>query len=88
MEEMVARGHEVHVFSPKVPEPKMVRQKFKIRLHEFTLWEMGRYTSLRNLKYLLYPGFLARMVVKAAKATPFDVIVSQHAISAVAAGTG
>ncbi len=86
MEEMVARGHEVHVFSPKVPDAEMVRQKFKIQLHEFTLWEMGRYTSLRNFKYLLYPGFLARMVAKAAKATPFDVIMSQHAISAVAAG--
>ena len=86
VEEMVARGHDVHVFSPKVPEPTMVREKFKIKLHEFNTWEMGRYTKLRNFKYLLYPRFLASMVEKAAKKTPYDVILSQHAISAVAAG--
>jgi glycosyltransferase involved in cell wall biosynthesis len=35
---------------------------------------------------LLYPFFLERMVVGAARDVKFDVIVSQHAISAVAAG--
>jgi len=47
---------------------------------------MGRYTPLRNLKYLVYPFFLQRMVELAARHVRFDLILSQHAISAVAAG--
>jgi len=47
---------------------------------------MGRYARLRNFKYLLYPFFLQRMVAEAAQATKFDLLLSQHAISAVAAG--
>ena len=86
VEELVARGHEVHIFCPKLADPELVRTKFKIRLHEFTTWEMGRYTKLRNFKYLLYPSFLQRMVERAAKEIRFDAILSQHAIAAVAAG--
>lgn len=47
---------------------------------------MGRYARLRNLKYLAYPFFLHRMVAAAARAVKFDLLLSQHAISAVAAG--
>jgi glycosyltransferase involved in cell wall biosynthesis len=47
---------------------------------------MGRYARLRNLKYLAYPFFLERMLVEAARTTKFDLLFSQHAISAVAAG--
>ena len=47
---------------------------------------MGRYARLRNFKYLLYPFFLQRMVAAAARTTKFDLLLSQHAISAVAAG--
>jgi len=47
---------------------------------------MGRYARLRNFKYLLYPFFLQRMVAEAARKTGFDLLLSQHAISAVAAG--
>ena len=47
---------------------------------------MGRYTALRNFKYLAYPFFLQRMVERAARFTRFDLVLSQHAISAVAAG--
>ena len=47
---------------------------------------MGRYAKLRNFKYLAYPFFLERMVAAAARETKFDLIFSQHAISAVAAG--
>jgi glycosyltransferase involved in cell wall biosynthesis len=86
VEEFVRRGHEVHLFCPGLADPKKVRDQFKIHLHEFTAWEMGRYTSLRNFKYLLYPTFLARLVERTARSTPFDCVVSQHAISAVAAG--
>lgn len=47
---------------------------------------MGRYAKLRNFKYLAYPYFLERMVADATRDVKFDLIVSQHAISAVAAG--
>ncbi len=86
VEEMVARGHEVHLFCPRLDHPDSVRQRFKVHLHEFTLWKMGRYASLRNFKYLAYPFFLQKLVAQAARATPFDLLFSQHAIAAVAAG--
>src|SRR5262245_1329127 len=47
---------------------------------------MGRYTSLRNFKYLAYPFFLERMVERCARGTDFDLALSQHTIAAVAAG--
>lgn len=86
VEEMIRRGHEVHVFCPQIPEADEVAKKFKIHLHQFTTWQMGRYASLRNIKYLAYPFFLKRMVLAAARDLKFDLIFSQHAISAVAAG--
>jgi glycosyltransferase involved in cell wall biosynthesis len=84
VDEFVARGHEVHLFCPKLADPAAVRERFKIHLHEFTLWKMGRYASLRNFKYLLYPFFLQRLVERSR--VPFDLVFSQHAISAVTAG--
>ena len=86
VEEMVRRGHEVHVFCPQIADAEKVAKKFQIRLHQFTAWQMGRYASLRNLKYLAYPFFLQRMVAAAARTVKFDLIFSQHAICAVAAG--
>jgi glycosyltransferase involved in cell wall biosynthesis len=86
VEEMVRRGHEVHVFCPQIAEAEAVKEKFHIHLHQFTAWQMGRYARLRNFKYLLYPSFLQRMVARAARTTKFDLLLSQHAISAVAAG--
>ncbi|MGD0745828.1 MAG: glycosyltransferase, partial [Verrucomicrobiota bacterium] len=86
VQEMVRRSHEVHVFCPQIAEPGSVEKKFRIRLHQFKQWQMGRYTRLRNFKYLLYPFFLQRMVAVAARETKFDLVLSQHAISAVAAG--
>jgi glycosyltransferase involved in cell wall biosynthesis len=67
VEEMVARGHEVHVFCPKLADAQLVREKFKVQLHEFTLWKMGRYAALRNFKYLLFPFFLQRLVERVAR---------------------
>ncbi len=84
VEELVRRGHEVHVFCPEIADAQNVESRFRIRLHEFNQWKMGRYAKLRNIKYLLYPWFLERMV--AAASIKFDLLVSQHAISAVAAG--
>ncbi len=84
--ELSRRNHAVHVFCPKLAEPDRVAKQFGIALHEFTAWPMGRYTSLRNFKYLLYPFFLRRLVEARARRERFDLILSQHAISAVAAG--
>lgn len=85
VEEMSRRGHAVHVFGPKIPDAESVAKRFGVRLHPFEKWEMGRYARLRNFKYLAYPFFLERMVA-AAGAQNFDLLFSQHAISAVAAG--
>jgi glycosyltransferase involved in cell wall biosynthesis len=86
VEEMVRRGHEVHVFCPQIADAAAVAKQFGIRLHLFTTWQMGRYAKLRNFKYLAYPFFLERMVAIAARKLKFDLVFSQHAISAVAAG--
>ena len=86
VEEMSRRGHEVHVFGPKISDADSVARKFGVTLHQFQKWEMGRYAKLRNFKYLAYPFFLERMVATEARETKFDLIFSQHAISAVAAG--
>ncbi len=86
VQEMVRRGHEVDIFCPKIENPLEVASKFGVRLHEFTAWQMGRYAAFRNLKYLAYPFFLQRMVRGAAIDRPFDLVFSQHAIAAVAAG--
>lgn len=86
VQELVRRGHEVHVFCPKLADAAAVEGRFGIEVHEFTTWQMGRYASGRNLKYVLYPFFLERMVSAAAGSLQFDVLISQHTISAVAAG--
>ncbi len=86
VQEMVRRGHKVHVFGPRIDDAEGVEKKFGVTLHPFTRWEMGRYAKFRNFKYLAYPFFLERMVAVAARETKFDLLLSQHAISAVAAG--
>ena len=84
--ELTQRGHEVHLFCPDFPDRDAVAARFGITAHPFTGWEMGRYTRLRSLKYLAYPGGLRRLVRRTARDISFDAILSQHAISAVAAG--
>jgi glycosyltransferase involved in cell wall biosynthesis len=86
VEELVRRGHEVHVFCPQIDDSAKVERMFQIRLHQFNKWKMGRYAKLRNVKYLVYPFFLERMVAAASRETKFDLLLSQHAISAAAAG--
>ena len=85
VQEMARRGHEVHVFSPQIADAENVQKKFGIKLHQFSKWPMGRYAKLRNFTYLAYPFFLERMVAAAAREIKFDLLFSQHAISAVAA---
>ncbi len=84
--EFVRRGHAVDVFGPELPDAAKVERDFGIRLRPFHLWKMGRYASLRTPKYLAYPLALERLVLAAARSTTFDLLFSQHAISAVAAG--
>lgn len=91
--EFVRRGHEVHLFGPRFPQQEAVAAEFGITVHPFTRWVMGRYTRLRNLKYLLYPSALAGLVRSTVAAEQvrhpgfrFDVLFAQHTISAVAAG--
>ncbi len=84
--ELTRRSHEVHLFCPDFPDRDTVAKRFGITVHPFTGWEMGRYTRLRSLKYLAYPGVLRRLVRRIARDISFDAILSQHAISAVAAG--
>ncbi|HEV8543821.1 MAG TPA: glycosyltransferase [Verrucomicrobiae bacterium] len=86
VEEMVGRGWEVQLFCPKIADPEGVRKRFGVNLHEFTTWEMGRYTKLRNAKYLIYPFFLQRLVERSTGGRPYDFLFSQHAIAAVTAG--
>jgi len=86
VEELVRRNHEIHIFCPRIAEPDAVEKKFRVHLHQFTTWKMGRYTRLRNFKYLLYPFFLQRMVADAARSIQFDLLLSQHSIAGVAAG--
>ncbi|MBM3881241.1 MAG: glycosyltransferase family 4 protein [Verrucomicrobia bacterium] len=84
--EFVRLGHEVHVFCPRLGTPEAVEKEFGIRVHAFRLWRMGRYTSWRTMKYLLYPTFLEWLVVRRARGTALDLVLSQHTIAAVAAG--
>lgn len=86
VEELVRRGHEVHIFCPQIDDAEKVQQRFHVHLHQFNKWKMGRYAKMRNVKYILYPFFLERMVSSAARTVKFDLLLSQHAISAVAAG--
>jgi glycosyltransferase involved in cell wall biosynthesis len=87
VEEMVRRGHSVHVFAPQRENVAELEAKFRIKIHPFTAWRMGRNTSLRNLKYLAYPFFLKRLVQKTAREVKFDLLLAQHAIACAAAGS-
>ncbi|MDP7050798.1 MAG: glycosyltransferase family 4 protein [Verrucomicrobiota bacterium] len=84
--EFTRRGHEVHLFCPDFPDRSTMAGRFSITVHPFTNWKMGRHTRLRSLKYLAYPSALRRLVRRAAREIEFDAVLSQHAISSVAAG--
>jgi glycosyltransferase involved in cell wall biosynthesis len=86
VQEFIKRGHELHLFCPALAEAGRVEKEFGLSLHQFKRWEMGRYTSFRSAKYLLYPRAIQQLVETEAASTPFDLVFSQHAISAVAAG--
>jgi len=88
------RGHRVDLFCPEFPDWRKLEEDPGMRVRVFNRWEMGRYTAWRNLKYLVYPLLLASDVHEAvdnqrALGDPmagYDILFSQHTISAVAAG--
>lgn len=84
--EMVQRGHRVRLFCPQTEDTQGVEQNFKVKIEPFTRWKMSRYARWRNLKYLAFPWFLEKQAAASLRATPADVIVSQHTIASVAAG--
>lgn len=84
--QLTSHNHDVHLFCPKFPDVNQVEKQFSIQVHPFKIWQMSRYTNFRLIKYLLYPFALRRLVKRTAKNIHFDVILSQHAISSVAAG--
>lgn len=84
--ELVRKGHVVHLFCPAFERWSEVASEFGVTLHPFTKWRMGRYSSWRTLKYLLYPWFLTRQVLREAGGLNLEAVLSQHAIAAVSAG--
>lgn len=90
--DLVRRGHRVHVFCPDFVDSTEASHRFGCEFHLFKTWPMGRYARWRTIKYLLYPGRLGRMVERATLGSgghspvPFDLLLAQHTISAVAAG--
>lgn len=92
VQELVRRGHQVHVFCPDFADSAEASKRFGCEFHVFKTWSMGRYARWRTIKYLLYPGHLARMVERVAfgltgvSPLSFHLLLAQHTISAVAAG--
>jgi glycosyltransferase involved in cell wall biosynthesis len=85
--ELVRRAHQVEVFAPGVGDLQDIEERFAIRYRPFTRWRMGRTTSLRTAKYLAYPSALTRWMSEVIQSgAHYDVLLSQHSISAVAAG--
>lgn len=84
--EMRRRGHEVRLICPAIEDVAGVEREFGIRIHPFETFQMGRYASRRNLKYLLYPFFLKRLALRAIPPGEVDLIFCQHAIASVAGG--
>ena len=88
--EFVRRGHAVDLFCPDFADREAVTRRFGVTVHPFQRWQMGRYTRLRNFKYLLYPAALAALVERTVRAPGGpgrpDVFFSQHTIASVAAG--
>jgi glycosyltransferase involved in cell wall biosynthesis len=86
VEEFVRRGHEVVLYCPAFPDAEAVAGRFGVTVHPFTTWPMGRYTKLREPKYLAYPWFLARHVARTVgDGKRPDLWFAQHTISSVAA---
>ncbi len=90
--ELVRRGHQIHVFCPDFPNSGEADRRFCCQFHLFKDWPMGRYARWRNMKYLLYPRRLERLVAQTSLGSvghppvAFDLLLAQHTISAVAAG--
>jgi len=84
--EFEARGHILDIFCPEIPDRHRIESEFNIRIVPFKKWQMSRTARLRNLKYVVYPFFLSNQVLQEFTAKRYDVILSMHTISAIAAG--
>ncbi len=90
VETMARNGMDVDVFCPDFQVPEYFKEDpwSRVRFYKFKKWEMGRYTRLRNIKYLLFPFQLVQMVRSAAwdGGRRYDWVWGQHSIACVAAG--
>ncbi len=89
IEAMARRGYEVDVYCPSFESPSHFEQApwDRVTFIQFRRWEMGRYTRLRNFKYLMFPSQLTQMMRdRMQSGLEYDVIWGQHSISCVAAG--
>ena len=86
--EMTSRGHSVRFIGPGHTDvsSEELEKMFGIEHVPFTAWPMGRYTSLRTPKYLLYPWGIKALAQHSFRERPWDVAITQHAISSVAGG--
>ena len=80
------RGHDVSVFSPQIRDPERVAKELGVTLHQFSLFEMSRYTNFRIQKYILYPLIIQNRLKKLVKKDRLDLLATQHSISSLAAG--
>jgi len=87
--EFVGRGHRLELHCPEFEGMEAVGKEWGIGVHPFRRWEMGRYTRLRTLKYLMYPWALSAQVRRVGcveGGRGVDLFFAQHTLSAVAAG--
>jgi hypothetical protein len=82
---MVRRGHEVHVFGPQIADAENVRKKFGVRCIRSPpgKWAATPGSAISNISRI---RFSSNAWLPPPRATKFDLLLSQHAISAVAAG--
>lgn len=87
---MAERGYQVDVYCPEFKEPEFLGKPpwAHVKFIKFSRWQMGRYTRLRNFKYLLFPAQLEKMVRHRARVEgiQYDWIWGQHSIACEAAG--
>ncbi|MEI9960594.1 MAG: hypothetical protein WDM76_05505 [Limisphaerales bacterium] len=86
VEEMVRRGHESMSFVRRSKMRRTWRKNFASGCinSRSGRWDVTQSSVTSNISRIHF--FLERMVADAARTTKFDLLLSQHAISAVAAG--
>jgi glycosyltransferase involved in cell wall biosynthesis len=86
-ETLLSRGHRISLFCPCTPqERRVISDRFPLDVVPFDRYPMGRRTSMRTLKYLAFPWFMEKLLVRRHRNDRMDVVLAQHSISGVAAG--